>query len=145
MGDVTVITGVPGAMVNKALLTSVLQTLAASNIFIKQFVESVLGIVQVKVPLAASAAVVILVHVDPELVEYCMVRLGLVPVATHVILRVGPPTCHDSPPLGEVITIEGSAVIANAALLTSVAVGIVTSVTLIKQFEETVLGTTAHT
>ena len=70
MGDVTVITGVPGAMVNKALLTSVLQTLAASSIFIKQLAEGILGIVQVKVPLAAFAVVVMLVHVDPEFVEY---------------------------------------------------------------------------
>ena len=145
MGAVTVTTGVPGAMVNIALLISVLQILAASNIFIKQFVEGILGIVQVKVPLAATAVVVMLVHVDPEFVEYCIVRLALVPVATHVILRVGPPTCQDSPPLGEVIRIEGSAVIVNAASLTSVAVKIVTSVTLIKQFVEAVLGTTAHT
>jgi len=68
LGAVTV--GVPGAIVNKPLLTSVLQVLVASSIFIKQLAEGILGIVQVKVPLAAFAVVVRGSHVDPEFVEY---------------------------------------------------------------------------
>src|SRR6218665_2826734 len=95
-------------------------------------------------PLAATAVVVIVVQVVPLLIEYWMVKLVDVPTAAHVMFCVGPPTCHDSPPFGDVTIMAVFAEMVKGLLLTSVAVGIVTSVTRTRQLADGVFGRLAH-
>lgn len=138
------ITCVGEAIVNVALLTSNLQVLEASKILTRHCVDGVFGMVQVYVPLAAFAVVVMVVQVAPLSVEYWMVRLVEVPLAAQVMFCVGPPTCHDSPPFGVFTMIARFWLMVNGALLTSVAAGNETSVTRIRQLVEGVFGTVPH-
>jgi len=132
-------------MVNVASLTSNLQVgEAASKIFTRHCVEGVFGSVHAYVPLDAVAVVVTVVHVAPLSVEYWIVNEVEVPIAAHVMFCVGPPTCHTSPPFGVLTTIAVFCEIVNGVLLTSVAAGTPTSVTLTRQLVEGVFGTVAH-
>jgi hypothetical protein len=100
-----------GALLKSEIEPSVIRT--------KQLAETVFGVVQGReqLPHVDALYVVIVVHVLPPLVEYSIKTVPEPPPLVKVTVREEQPV-QFSPPLGEVIVMNGEA-IANTALLTS--------------------------
>jgi hypothetical protein len=126
LGEVAVITC--GAMVKLALLTSEGVPVLASETLTREVVEGVLGITQDSDPSLGVLAIIV-IQLEPALVEYSNFTLVMLPVEVQVMLWLLP-THQLSPPLGEVTFIVGTALMVKLASLISEGVPVAASETL---------------